>query len=110
MNRRHRLRGRGRFAAIRRVGVEARFGAVRVRALRNDLAWPRAGIVVLGARGAVERNRLRRRLRAAVRSSLPVEGCDSVVSVHARAGAYPAADLWRDVAQALQAAAAKACA
>ncbi len=110
MNRRHRLRGRGRFTAIRREGFEARFGHIRVRALRNDLGRPRAGIVVVGARGAVQRNRLRRRLRAAVSSSLPEAGCDAVVSVHARTGAAAAAELWRDVAKALQAAAAKACA
>ena len=86
VNRRHRLRGRGRFAAVRRSGAEARCGVVRVRALARADATPRAGIAVVGARTAVERNRARRRTRALLGHALVgMSGMDAVVWVQAAA-------------------------
>ncbi|MBV8193921.1 MAG: ribonuclease P protein component [Candidatus Dormibacteraeota bacterium] len=82
MTRRQRLRGHARFAAVRSAGVEGRAGGVRVRVVRHADAPSRAGFAVRGASGAVERNRCRRRLRAAtgrVLASRP--GYDIVVSV-----------------------------
>ena len=64
VNRRHRLRGRGRFAEVRQHGVRAHDGVIRVRAHPNHRDTPRVGFAVQGARHAVDRNRVRRRLRA----------------------------------------------
>ena len=106
VNRRHRLRGRGRFAAVRSAGVESRRGLVRVRVLPNGLDVFRAGLAVFGARTAVERNRARRVMRAALAPmASEIGGLDAVVSVPARAGGVAPAALGRDLASALHEAA-----
>ncbi|HWW10461.1 MAG TPA: ribonuclease P protein component [Candidatus Acidoferrales bacterium] len=111
MNRRHRLRGRGRFAAVRRAGVESRHGLVRVRVLPNGLGVFRAGLAVFGARTAVERNRARRVVRAALAPMAEgIAGLDAVVSVPARAGGIAPALLGRDLASALSEAARRSAA
>ena len=105
VNRRHRLRGRGRFAAVRRAGVESRQGLVRVRVMPNGLEVFRAGLAVFGARTAVERNRARRVVRAALAPiAQGIAGFDAVVSFPARAGAVQPAALGRDLAGALESA------
>ena len=84
MNRRHRLRGRRRFAAVRASGVEARSGSIRVRAAVNGLGVSRAGFAIMAAPDAVARNRLRRRLRAIVAPILRHSGgIDLVVTAAA---------------------------
>ena len=101
MNRRHRLRGRGRFAALRAHGVEERAGGLRVRAAGNGLAVSRCGFAVIGARSAVQRNRVRRRLRAATRplaAALP--GLDVLTAVPAAWASRPATDLDRELRRA----------
>lgn len=106
VKRRHRLRGRGRFAAIRSAGVESRSGAVRARALPSDRESCRVGLAVPGARTAVERNRTRRLLRAAVDplvGALP--SVDVVVTAPARAAIAGLPALSADVARAVRAAA-----
>jgi ribonuclease P protein component len=81
VNRRQRLSGRARFAAVRSGGAEIRIGGLRVRALPHPDAASRAGFAVRGARGAVDRNRVRRRLREAVTPLLRRHpGYDIVVS------------------------------
>ena len=81
MTSRHRLRGRGRFAAVRAEGIRAGTGLVRLTVAGNGQVEPRVGFALPGQRSAVVRNRLRRRLREAVRPLLPrLQGLDVVVS------------------------------
>ena len=75
-----RLRGRSRFAAVRAAGVEGRNSGLRVSLLPNGEHFSRAAIAVVRAPGAVQRNRARRRLRAAAGSLLAARpGYDVVV-------------------------------
>ena len=83
-----RLRGRARFAAVRARGAEGRSGRVRVSMLSTAGSCSRVGVAVVGARGAVERNRLRRQARAVAASLLRDQPGFDVV-VRARAGAEP---------------------
>lgn len=93
---RQRLRGRGRFIAVRTAGREGRSGHVKVRAIANGLHVSRAGFALPKVRPAVVRNRLRRRLREILRPVLAEQpGYDLVVSV-APAGALLAFDQLRD--------------
>lgn len=74
---------------------------MRVHAAPNGGAHPRVGLSAAGIRGAVERNRLRRRLREAVRPLLPVaEGYDLIVSAGVEALRVPFAELAREVGEA----------
>jgi ribonuclease P protein component len=101
LNRRHRLRGRGRFAALRNSGVDVRYGGLRLRAAANGLAHARVGFAVVGSRSAVARNRLRRRLRAAVAGRLMEwPGADILISIPAAWTSRPYADLVLDLEQA----------
>ena len=82
LTRRHRLRGRSRFAALRRSGLDVRQGGLRLRASANELDYARVGFAIIGARSAVERNRLRRRLRAAAGPGLGEwPGTDILIAV-----------------------------
>ncbi|MFZ0180213.1 MAG: ribonuclease P protein component [Candidatus Dormiibacterota bacterium] len=102
MNRRHRLPGRRRIAAVRETGSEARSGGVRVRALPGESAASRVAFAVPGATGAVSRNRARRRLRAAIAPVLIVHpGLDVVVSLPGRATEMPFLNLRTALAAAL---------
>ena len=70
MERRYRLRGRNRFRGIRERGQRWVHPLAVLGGLPNGLDHTRCGFIVgrkLG--GAVERNRIRRRLREAVRLS-----------------------------------------
>lgn len=71
-----------------------------MRFLRNGLAVPRAGITVSGqVGGAVERNRVKRRLREVLRrfGGLLPAGYDMVLSARASAREAPFGELVRDV-------------
>ena len=87
---RHRLRGRGRFAAVRAAGARASAGSVRVTVSTNHGDHARIGFALPGQRSAVARNLLRRRLREVIRPLLAeLAGWDVVVAV--AADAQPAA-------------------
>lgn len=64
------LRGRNRFAAVRRNGGEGRSQGIRVTASANGLPMSRLGIAAPRMPGAVQRNRVRRRIREASRCTL----------------------------------------
>ena len=111
MNRGRRLRGRARFAAVRSAGAEARHGVIRVRALGTGRPLSRAGFAVPGAPSAVTRNRLRRRLRAAITPLLAGHpGFDIVVSAPVTAPETAFADLRRSLTAALERATVRAAA
>lgn len=68
MKRRHRVRSSKRFAEIRQHGRTATNELLVLCALRNDLEFSRFGFSVSARVGnAVVRNRIKRRLRAAMR-------------------------------------------
>jgi ribonuclease P protein component len=105
MNRRHRLSGRGRIAAVREAGKEIRSGVLRLRAIPGDGPESRVAFAVPGARGAVRRNRARRRLRAAIAPLLPEwPRLDLVVSLPGSAAEIPYLELQAALASALDAA------
>lgn len=105
MNRRHRLPGRRRIAAVRQNGSEARSGAIRIRALQGEATVSRVAFAVPGADGAVGRNRARRRLRAAIAPVLAEHpGLDLVVSLPGRVSEMPFPALRSALASALTAA------
>lgn len=102
MNARHRLGGRGRIAAVRQAGSEARRGPVRVRGVINDCAMSRVAFAVPAAGGAVRRNRARRRLRAAIAPLLDTRpGLDMLVSLPGAEAEMPFGDLTRALAGAV---------
>lgn len=77
-------------------------GWIRVHAAPNGGGPARLGLATPGMRGAVERNRLRRRLRAAARPLLDRSaGCDVIVSASGEALRAPFTELGRQVAEAL---------
>lgn len=95
MNRRHRLRGRRVFAAVRSRRLVAGSGPLRVHAAPNALPLARVGFVIpRSVGGAVVRNRIRRRLRAALDARLEaLAGSDLVVVVRPGAADLPGAEL-----------------
>lgn len=82
MRRDSRLRGRNAFAAVARRGRGPRGEFLAVRGVRTDNPVSRVGFAVPKKTGnAVVRNRIRRRLRAAL-TALPLAGgWDLVISV-----------------------------
>ena len=80
MQRANRLRRRSDFSAVYQGGRQWSNDLLTVRVLRNDLPHSRFGFAV-GRRvgGAVVRNRVKRRLREAVRALAPVDGWDVVI-------------------------------
>jgi len=106
MNRRHRLPGRRRIAAVRESGSEARSGAVRVRAIAGETEVSRVAFAVPAAGSAVRRNRARRRLRAAIAPLLAGRpALDLLVSLPASATEMPFSKLSAALATALDTAA-----
>jgi ribonuclease P protein component len=101
VNRRHRLRGGGAFAAVRERRASASAGPLRVQLAPNQREMARVGFVVPRAvGGAVVRNRVRRRLRALMAPRLESQaGLDVVVA--ARVGA--ASEPWPALGRALDA-------
>ena len=100
---RHRLTGRRQFAAVRAERISASSGAVRVHLRANGFEHPRLGFVVpRQAGGAVVRNRIRRRLRAALMPHhAELSGIDLVVSAGAPAAQQSYAQLAEDLARCL---------
>lgn len=91
---RHRLRGRRRFAAVRSGGLRASSGGIRAQLAGNDLAVARVGFALVGIRSAVDRNLLRRRLRAVIGPMLAaLAGHDLVIVAGAEGLERPFADL-----------------
>ncbi|MDQ2960219.1 MAG: ribonuclease P protein component, partial [Candidatus Dormibacteraeota bacterium] len=87
---RHRLRGRGRFAAVRAAGARASAGSVRVTVAANRSDHARIGFALPGQASAVARNLLRRRLREVIRPLLTeLAGWDVVVAVPAGSPQVP---------------------
>jgi ribonuclease P protein component len=83
-------------------------GIVGVRASSNGVATARVGLAVPGVRGAVNRNRIRRRLRAAGAGLTAHGGFDLVVSAGGEALTLPFADLRAQVSEAARMAVARA--
>ena len=111
MNRGLRLRGRARFSAVRSGGAEARQDGLRVRAVANGGPRSHAGFAVPGAASAVARNRVRRRLRAAIVPLLAEHpGFDVVVTAPATVPEPPFDDLCASLAAATARATARAAA
>jgi ribonuclease P protein component len=87
---RHRLRGRRRFAALRTAGSRGSAAGIRAQVAINDREVARVGFALVGLRSAVRRNRLRRRLREAIRPLLGrLAGHDVVLVAHADAADLP---------------------
>jgi ribonuclease P protein component len=98
---RHRLRGRGRFAATRTLGRRASAAGVRVHVAANQQDVARVGFALVGLRSAVRRNLLRRRLREVIRPLLGgLAGHDVVITAGAEAAALGFGDLRSAVASA----------
>lgn len=109
MNPRHRLRGRARIAAVRSRGAEGRSSGIRVHALPNGGPTSRAAFAVSGRTGAVQRNRTRRRLRAAATEVLEDRpGFDVLVSARPGAPEPPFARLIEALRLAMSQAASRA--
>ena len=90
-----RLRGRRTFVAIAQQGRTVRSGPLRVRYLVAALDQPAVGFAI-GKKtgGSVVRNRIRRRLRAAVFAvDAPVTSAFYLISADAAAATVPFEDL-----------------
>ena len=100
----HRLTGRRQFAAVRAERNSAASGALRVHLAAGDHAGARFGFVVpRSAGGAVVRNRIRRRLRAALEPHrAELAGFDVVVSAGTAAATQGFAELTADLARCLE--------
>ena len=104
MRRRDRLSGRRRFAAVRAQRISAGSGALRVHLAANGLDHPRLGFAIpKSVGGAVVRNTVRRRLRAALHPRrAELAGFDVVVSVGAEAAQQSFAQLDADLGRCLE--------
>lgn len=96
------LSGR-RFSEVRAHGGTGRNGRVRAWSLSNDGDGVRLGYSVARAKNAVQRNRVRRRLRAAVSGMLAeLRGSDVIISATPDAADVPFTALQSDVKFAVQ--------
>jgi ribonuclease P protein component len=104
VKRRDRLSGRRQFAAVRAARVSAGGGALRVHLAPNELTHVRLGFAIpKTVGGAVVRNTVRRRLRAALdprREQLA--GLDVVVSTSPAAAGLSFADLDAELGRCLE--------
>lgn len=100
---RERLKVRAEFLAAARGARSDRRGFVVQARARGDGGPPRFGFTVTRKVGtAVERNRMRRRLRAAVEAARGArDGCDYVVVARRAAISLPFAELVADLSAAL---------
>src|SRR4051812_48295437 len=97
-----RVRGRRAFGALRRTGTRRRSGPIVITAAVDPEA-PAALVAYAVTRsvgGAVQRNRLRRRLRAIVREADPMPG-RYLISASASASALPHTELAAHVRKAI---------
>jgi ribonuclease P protein component len=103
VKRRERLSGRRQFAAVRAERASAGTAALRVHLAANGLTHARFGFAIpKSVGGAVERNTVRRRLRAILEPRRDeLAGLDVVVSTSPSALHLPfadlAAELWRSL-------------
>jgi ribonuclease P protein component len=96
MRREQRLRRRRDFDAVYRTGRPVHGDFLSLRVHRTDLEHSRVGFAVnKRAGGAVTRNRIKRRLRAAIASLALPGGWDVVVSARAPAATVPYDELVR---------------
>jgi ribonuclease P protein component len=105
MNRRFRLRESRRFQAIHREGTWWGHPLLSMGALPNGLGVTRCGFVVSRRLGrAVQRNRIRRRLREAVRLELDtiIPGWDLVFIARSGVATAPFSELRTAVRQLLE--------
>lgn len=103
MRREQRLRRRRDFDAVYREGRPAHGDFLSLRTRPNGLEYSRFGFAVnKRAGGAVTRNRVKRRLRAALTSLGLPGGWDVVVSARAPAATVPYDDLVRVLSAALR--------
>jgi ribonuclease P protein component len=102
-----RLSGRARFAAVRSWRATCTSGGVTVHGAPNGSDQTRFGLATPGVRGAVVRNRVRRRLRAALAAPVErVSGLDLVVRAGAGAATCSFSVLAADAERAVSGAAA----
>ncbi len=102
------LRGRGHFASIRAGRCQGRSGPLRIFAAANGGDEGALGLATPRMPGAVPRNRLRRRLRAACRGIMAMGGYDLIVSADPEALTLPFMELQEHVERAARAALARA--
>ena len=101
MDRRHRLTGFSDFKRVRRAGKSHAHPLVVLVASRNDLSCSRIAVTAGKAVGAaVQRNRAKRRLRAAIQGLLPRVAAGWDLILIARPGIGEAA--WPDVCEAVE--------
>ena len=102
MKRRERLSGRRQFAAVRAGRVSAGTAALRVHLAANGLSHARFGFAIpKSVGGAVVRNTVRRRLRAALEPRAGLAGYDVVISASPTAATLPFAELEAELARCL---------
>lgn len=77
----NRLKKKKEFDKVFKEGVAQKGQFVLLKSVDNDLNYPRFGIVVSKkvSNRAVDRNKIKRRLREAVRAFLPEKGRDYVI-------------------------------
>jgi ribonuclease P protein component len=104
VKRRDRLSGRRQFAAVRAARVNAGGGALRVHLAPNGLTHVRLGFAIpKTVGGAVVRNTVRRRLRAALEPRREqLAGLDVVVSTSPAAARLSFADLDAELGRCLE--------
>lgn len=94
---------------MRAARISGASGVVRVHVAPNGLPTVRVGLATAGVRDAVERNRLRRRLREALRPQRGwLAGLDVVISAGSRVPEPPYSVLCADLERALTQAAMRA--
>jgi ribonuclease P protein component len=104
VKRRERLSGRRQFAAVRAGRVSAGTAALRVHLARNGLGHARFGFAIpKSVGGAVVRNAVRRRLRAALEPRrAELAGFDVVISTSPTAAVLRFAELEAELARCLE--------
>lgn len=103
MRREQRLRRRRDFDAVYRTGRLVHTGFLSVRVRRTELERSRIGLAVTKrAGGAVMRNRIKRRLRAAIDTLGLPGGWDVVITARAPAATVPYDELVRVLTRALR--------
>ena len=98
------LSGSHNFQRVLAARLQKRSGAIKVAVASNRAGFPRVGFAIRGVNSAVLRNRVRRRLRAALRSTVAPPH-DVVVMADARVASVAFATLQQDMKSAIGAAA-----
>ena len=104
MRRQHRLTHRRQFAELRRRRIAATCGCLRAHAGANGLPVLRAGFAITGVSRAVDRNAVRRRLRALLHPRRgELAGLDLLVAAGPASATAGFAELAADLAACLAA-------